>query len=63
MTAPFATRELDIDPQNRTPIMAPFGCNNVSVRNTLGVDINIKTEFTQPDQRISGYYKKNPDSI
>ena len=52
MAAPFAIQDLDIDPQNWTPIVAPFGCNNVSVRNTLGVDIHIKTDLTQPDQDV-----------
>ena len=40
MPAPFEIQDLDIDPQNWTPIVAPFGCNNVAVRNTLAVDIN-----------------------
>jgi hypothetical protein len=52
MAATFAIQELDIDPQNWTPIVAPFGCNNVSVRNTLSVDINIKTDLTQSDQDV-----------
>jgi hypothetical protein len=50
MTAPFAIQNLDIDPQNWTPIVAPFGCNNVAVRNTLAVDISIRTDLGQPDQ-------------
>ena len=52
MTAPFAIQSLQIDPQDWTPIVAPFGCNNVSVRNTLSVDVNIKTDMTQPDQDV-----------
>jgi hypothetical protein len=50
MTAPFAIQNLDIDPQNWTPIVAPFGCNNVAVRNTLAVDISIRTDLSQPDR-------------
>jgi hypothetical protein len=49
MTAPFAIQDLDIDPQNWTPIVAPFGCNNVAVRNTLAVNISIRTDLSQPD--------------
>jgi hypothetical protein len=49
MTAPFAIQDLDIDPQNWTPIVAPFGCNNVAVRNTLAVDISIRTDLSRPD--------------
>ena len=52
MPAPFEIQDLDIDPQNWTPIVAPFGCNNVSVRNTLDVDINICTDPSRPDQDI-----------
>ena len=52
MAAPFAIQNLDIDPQNWTPIVAPFGCNNVGVRNTLGVDINIRTDLNLPDQDV-----------
>ena len=52
MSAPFAIQDLDIDPQNWTPIVAPFGCNNVAVRNTLGVDINIRTDLNQPDADV-----------
>ena len=40
----FAIRDLDLDPQNWTPIVAPFGCNNVAVRNTMSVDIKIRTD-------------------
>ena len=50
MTAPFAIQDLDIDPQTWTPIVAPFACNNVAVRNTLAVDISIRTDLSQPDQ-------------
>ena len=50
MNSPFAIQELDIDPQNWTPIIAPFGCNNVAVRNTLAVDIGIRTDLNLPDQ-------------
>jgi hypothetical protein len=50
MTAPFAIQDLDIDPQNWTPIVAPFSCNNVAVRNPLAVDISICTDPNQPDR-------------
>ena len=46
MTAPFAIQDLVIDPQNWTPIVAPFGCNNVAVRNTLAVDLNLPDQDT-----------------
>ena len=54
MAAPFAIRDLDIDPQSWTPIVAPFGCNNVAVRNTLAVDIRIRTDLGLPDQDLIG---------
>ena len=54
MPAPFAIQDLDLDPQTWTPILAPFGCNNVAVRNTLGVDIKIRTDLGQPDQDTIG---------
>jgi hypothetical protein len=50
MTAPFAIQNLDIDPQTWTPVVAPFGCNNVAVRNTLAVDISIRTDLNLPDR-------------
>jgi hypothetical protein len=52
MAAPYTIQELDIDPQNWTPIIAPFSCNNISVRNTLDVDVYIKTDLTQADQDV-----------
>jgi len=52
MPTPFEIQDLDIDPQNWTPIVAPFGCNNVAVRNTLAVDINIRTDLSRPDQDV-----------
>jgi hypothetical protein len=54
MAAPFTIQDLDLDPQNWTPIVAPFGCNNVAVRNTLGVDVKIRTDLAQPDQDVIG---------
>jgi hypothetical protein len=54
MPAPFSIQDLDIDPQSWTPILAPFGCNNVAVRNTLAVDIRIRTDLTRPDQDLIG---------
>jgi hypothetical protein len=52
MAAPFSTQYLDIDPKNWTPIVAPFGCNNVGIRNTLGVEINICTDLSLPDYDV-----------
>jgi hypothetical protein len=52
MAAPFSIQNLDIDPENWTPIVAPFGCNNVGIRNTLGVDINICTDLSLPDYDV-----------
>jgi hypothetical protein len=49
MSAPFAIQDFVVDPQNWTPIVAPFGCNNVAVRNTLAVDIKIRTDLNRPD--------------
>ena len=49
MSAPFAIQDFIVDPQNWTPIVAPFGCNNVAVRNTLAVDLKIRTDLTRPD--------------
>ena len=54
MPAPFAIQDLDLDPQTWTPILAPFGCNNVAVRNTLAVDIRIRTDLSRPDQDLIG---------
>ena len=50
MAAPFEIQDLTIDPQNWTPIVAPFACNNVAIRNPLGVDVLIRTDLTKPDQ-------------
>jgi len=52
MAAPFEIRDFTVDPQNWTPIVAPFGCNNVAVRNTLAVDLNIRTDLSRPDQDV-----------
>jgi len=54
MSAPFAIQDFVVDPLNWTPIVAPFGCNNVAVRNTLAVDIKIRTDLAQPDQDTIG---------
>jgi hypothetical protein len=35
MAAPFEIRDVDVDPETWTPVVAPFGCNNVAIRNTL----------------------------
>jgi len=52
MAAPFEIRDVDVDPQNWTPVVAPFGCNNVAIRNTLSVDLNIRTDLSRPDQDV-----------
>jgi hypothetical protein len=52
MPAPFEIRDVDVDPQNWTPVLAPFGCNNVDIRNTLAVDLKIRTDLTRPDQDV-----------
>jgi len=52
MAAPFEIRDVDVDPQNWTPVVAPFACNNVAIRNTLSVDLNIRTDLVRPDQDI-----------
>jgi hypothetical protein len=52
MAAPFEIRDVDVDPQNWTPVVAPFGCNNVAIRNTLSVDLKIRTDLARPDQDI-----------
>jgi hypothetical protein len=52
MAAPFEIRDVDVDPQTWTPVVAPFGCNNVAIRNTLSVDLRIRTDLAQPDQDI-----------
>lgn len=52
MPAPFEIQDVDIDPQNWTPVVAPFACNNVAIRNTLPVDIKIRTDLARPDQDI-----------
>src|SRR5260370_42281663 len=49
MPAPFEIRDLDVDPQNWTPVVAPFGCNNVAVRNTLAFDLKIRSDLARPD--------------
>lgn len=50
MAAPFEIRDVDVDPQNWTPVVAPFACNNVAIRNTLSVDLKIRTDLARPDQ-------------
>jgi hypothetical protein len=52
MAAPFEIRDVDVDPETWTPVVAPFGCNNVAIRNTLSVDLRIRTDLAQPDQDI-----------
>jgi hypothetical protein len=52
MAAPFEIRDFVVDPQNWTPVVAPFGCNNVAIRNTLSVDLLIRTDLSRPDQDV-----------
>jgi len=52
MPAPFEIVDVDVDPQNWTPVVAPFACNNVAIRNTLGVDLKIRTDLSKPDQDL-----------
>jgi len=52
MPSPFEIQTLDVDPQNWTPVVAPFGCNNVAIRNTLSVDLLITTNLSQSDQDV-----------
>ena len=52
MPAPFEIRDFTLDPQSWTPVVAPFGCNNVAIRNTLPVDVKIRTDLARPDQDI-----------
>ena len=56
MPAPFEIRDVDVDPQNWTPVVAPFGCNNVAIRNTLSADLKIRTDLSRPDQDILSAY-------
>jgi len=50
MPAPFEIQDVVVDPQNWTPVVAPFACNNIAIRNTLNVDILIRTDLTASDQ-------------
>ena len=52
MPAPFEIQDVDVDPQNWTPVVAPFGCNNVAIKNTLPVDLKVCTDLSRPDQDI-----------
>ena len=52
MPAPFEILEVDVDPQNWTAVVAPFGCNNVAIKNTLPSDLKISTDLSRPDQDI-----------
>lgn len=52
MPAPFEILDVDVDPQSWTPVVAPFGCNNVAIKNTLAVDLKICTDLSRPDQDI-----------
>lgn len=52
MPAPFEILDVDVDPQNWTPVVAPFGCNNVAIKNTLSSDLKIRTDLSRPDQDV-----------
>ena len=52
MPASFEILDVDVDPQNWTPVVAPFGCNNVAIKNTLPSDLMIRTDLSRPDQDI-----------
>ena len=52
MPAPFEILNVDVDPQSWTPVVAPFGCNNVAIKNTLAVDLKVCTDLSRPDQDI-----------
>ncbi|HVP46245.1 MAG TPA: hypothetical protein VMT32_06670 [Bryobacteraceae bacterium] len=52
MPAPFEILDVDVDPQNWTPVVAPFGCNNIAIKNTLPSDLKICTDLSRPDQDI-----------
>ena len=52
MPAPFEIHDVDVDPQSWTPVVAPFGCNNVAIKNTLSVDLKVSTDLSRPDQDI-----------
>jgi hypothetical protein len=52
MPAPFEILDVDVDPQNWTPVVAPFGCNNIAIRNPLNVDLKIRTDLSKPDQDV-----------
>jgi len=52
MPAPFEILDIDVDPQHWTAVIAPFGCNNVAVRNTLSVNLLIRTDLSKPDQDV-----------
>jgi hypothetical protein len=52
MPAPFEILDVDVDPQRWTPVVAPFGCNNVGIKNTLSRDLIVRTDLSRPDQDI-----------
>lgn len=54
MAETYEIREFDVDPAIWTPIVVPFDCNNVSIRNTVGVDLKIRTDLARLDQDIIG---------
>jgi len=59
MPAPFEILDVDVDPQNWTPLVVPFGCNNVAIKNTLSSDLKICTDLSQPDpDTISSYVQE-----
>jgi hypothetical protein len=52
MGAAFEILDVDVDPQNWTAIVAPFSCNNVAIRNTLSVDLRIRTDLSKPGEDL-----------
>jgi hypothetical protein len=52
MPAPFEIVDVDVDPQSWTPLVAPFGCNNVAIKNTLSCDLFVCTDLSRPDQDV-----------
>jgi hypothetical protein len=52
MPAPFEIQDIDVDPQNWTPVVAPFACNNVAIKNTLSCDLRVCTDLSRTDQDI-----------
>ena len=52
MAIPFAIQDVVVDPLTWTPVVVPFGCNNIAIRNTLTADLKIRTDLSRPDQDV-----------